>query len=755
MNMQVGEIYYDVTLDTAKMIRGQREVDASLKKTSGSLDNFERNLTFVAKAVASLATALYVVGRIDAFTKLNAQLKIATSSTEEFTRAQADVKRIAQESQADISSVAVLYARIASATKELGIAQQQVNDITRTVALALKVSGASAQETASATLQLSQAFASGVLRGEEFNAVNEAAPRLMQALADGLNVPRGALRAMAEDGRLTSAVLANELPKALEKLAQEAGSIQTIGGAFQMVRNELTLLIGEADKATGSSVLLTGAGKGLAEVLEQVATQLAESNRQAQAFDSNDAVQTWARETRTFLSYVVDAADMAWQTLSVLGRNVAFVFKSVGAEIGGIAAQAAAVAKGDFSRAAAIGDMIKADAEKRRAELDAADAKTLSRTKTMGQAMRDAWRAADSPQGRADALRMSGGARGGAGAGYDRAPAALPQAGGGTNRKLKAPGVDKESFDLYDAQVKAFIENQRMLQDAIDTSLDEAVRNNDARLQKRDQGRLEATQLVDPVEALRMEQEARIAVLEEYRVIDLENSQLYEDAKVAVAQETAQKIKDIEEKRVQDQLDAQSQLLGAYGGLFGNMADLARTFAGEQSGIYKAMFAVSKAFAIADSIVKIQQGIANAASLPFPANMAAIGSVVSATAGVISTIQSAKFSGGRRYGGPTNAGSLYRVNESGRPEMFTASNGNQFMMPTANGRVTSADKVGGGAVVNVVVNNNHSGAAVDVQRDNTGQVVSIAIKEVATQIAENRGPVWRALRGSTNTRGQL
>lgn len=79
--------------------------------------------------------------------------------------------------------------------------------------------------------------------------------------------------------------------------------------------------------------------------------------------------------------------------------------------------------------------------------------------------------------------------------------------------------------------------------------------------------------------------------------------------------------------------------------LFGNLAGLAKQFAGEQSGIYKALFAVEKAAAIARSIVAIQTGIAQAAAQPFPANLAAIASVASATAGIISTITSTTLQG--------------------------------------------------------------------------------------------------------------
>lgn len=258
MAEKVGEIYYEVTLDLDQMIKEQRRAQQHLDKTSSSLEGFQAKLTQVASAVAALASASYLIAQMDAYTKLSAQLKLATDSTAEFSKAMGQVKQIAQEAQTDISGVAVLYARITSATKEMGTSQAQVAAVTRAVALSLKVSGAGANEAASATLQLSQAFATGTLRGEEFNAVNEASPRLMKALADGIGLPVGQLREMAAAGKLTSEVMANALPKALKDLEQEAKSVQTIGGAFQQLRNEAALFIGEQASANGVVKVLTG-----------------------------------------------------------------------------------------------------------------------------------------------------------------------------------------------------------------------------------------------------------------------------------------------------------------------------------------------------------------------------------------------------------------------------------------------------------------------------------------------------------------
>lgn len=79
--------------------------------------------------------------------------------------------------------------------------------------------------------------------------------------------------------------------------------------------------------------------------------------------------------------------------------------------------------------------------------------------------------------------------------------------------------------------------------------------------------------------------------------------------------------------------------------LFGGIASLAKEFAGEESGIYKAAFAIEKAAAIARAIVAIQTGIAQASAIPFPQNIAAIASVASATAGIISTIRGTTIEG--------------------------------------------------------------------------------------------------------------
>lgn len=212
----------------------------------------------------------YVVAT-DAAKKMDAQLKLATTSQEEFNVAQAETFRIAQENQAPIADVVTLYSRLAPALRDVGKGQGETLKIIEAVTKSLRISGATAQETASTIQQFSQALGSGVLRGEEFNTLAESSPRLLRALADGLNVNVGALRDMAAEGQLTADVISNALIGQLPKLTREAAQLpETFSGAATKFNNQLTAAITTLDKFTSSSDVAIGSISRLSGVLGAV-----------------------------------------------------------------------------------------------------------------------------------------------------------------------------------------------------------------------------------------------------------------------------------------------------------------------------------------------------------------------------------------------------------------------------------------------------------------------------------------------------
>lgn len=202
----------------------------------------------------------------ESFGQLKARLTLAVAGFGDAAVAMTDVQRIANATGQTLDATGQLYTKMAGAAKSMGLDQAQVATVTETVAQAMRVAGADGQSAAGAMLQFSQAMASGVLRGEDFNSVYEAAPYLIDQLAKGLGVATEDMRALAEAGQLS----ARQVAAALETQAGTIGAAyaampQTVDQAMQRVRNALTAYLGDANQASGASAILASAIGTLAE----------------------------------------------------------------------------------------------------------------------------------------------------------------------------------------------------------------------------------------------------------------------------------------------------------------------------------------------------------------------------------------------------------------------------------------------------------------------------------------------------------
>lgn len=205
----------------------------------------------------------------DQYKGLQARLKLAVTSQEEFNRADAELFAIAQRNRAPLAETITLYARLAPSVQALGRSQSDVLAATDAIGQAVALSGASSEAAAGALLQLGQAFASGQLRGEEFNAVVEQTPRLAQAIADGMGVPLGALRALAQQGKITAQAVLDALLNQRGRLAEEYGSLpDTVSGALTRLKNAFLKAFGERDSRSGLTAGLAQAIQGVAQHLE-------------------------------------------------------------------------------------------------------------------------------------------------------------------------------------------------------------------------------------------------------------------------------------------------------------------------------------------------------------------------------------------------------------------------------------------------------------------------------------------------------
>jgi TP901 family phage tail tape measure protein len=189
---------------------------------------------------------------------------------------------------------------------------------------------------------------------------------------------------------------------------------------------------------------------------------------------------------------------------------------------------------------------------------------------------------------------------------------------------------------------------------------------------------------------------------------------------------------------------AQAQVLVQAGqNMFDELGKAIESFGGRQTAAYKAMFAASKAMSIATSAIKIQQGIAEAIALPWPANIAAIATVVAAAASIVSTIQSVnlEITGAKAAGGLVSRGQSYLVGERG-PEIFS---------PSSNGTIVPNDKIGGDTRV---VINNYTDVRPEVRERNEGdeRIVEVILRrvkgEISSEIRDGRGDVTRSMESS-------
>lgn len=236
----------------------------------------------------------------DAWNMMSARLSLATAGQREYLTAQRELFAVAQRIGVPIQETATLYGKLQQAVRQLGGEQRQAIELTESISQALRISGASASESQSALLQFGQALSAGVLRGEEFNSVVENSPRLAKALADGLDVPIGRLRKLAEEGRLTADVVIDALMTQKDVLAAEYTQLpQTVSAAFTRLTNAFGQWISRVDESTGFT-------KKLAEALTWLA-------------DNLDTVMAWLTRVAeiglgVLIYRMIPALIIAWQT---------------------------------------------------------------------------------------------------------------------------------------------------------------------------------------------------------------------------------------------------------------------------------------------------------------------------------------------------------------------------------------------------------------------------------------------------------
>lgn len=202
------------------------------------------------------AKAIIDIG--DAYTILQNKLQNVTESQSQVNLLTKELFNLANGTRASIGETATAYVRFDRALKILGKSQKESLRLTETVNKALIVSGTAPQEAASALLQLSQGFNAGRLQGDEFRAVSENIPIVLDAVAKALDVPINKVKQMSTEGKITAEVLFNAF-KLIEKQVDVtfAKTLPTVGQAMVVAKNKATQFFGELNKSVGFTAALS------------------------------------------------------------------------------------------------------------------------------------------------------------------------------------------------------------------------------------------------------------------------------------------------------------------------------------------------------------------------------------------------------------------------------------------------------------------------------------------------------------------
>ncbi|WP_052742151.1 tape measure protein [Kiloniella litopenaei] len=260
-----------------------RKMDQTVARTNSQFAGLGRVLSgAVVPALGAVAGALSVqqiYRYAEAWKQTENRLKLVTNGTAELTATQNSLFSVAQNTRSSFESTADLYSRVARSTEELNLSQSKLIELTTIVNQASRISGGGVQEAAAAVQQFGQALQSDRLQGDELRSILENAPRLAKALADGLGVSVGELRALGAEGSLTADKIVNALSTQSQALQEEFDKIEKTGAeALTQLDNAFLRLISTMDRATGFSKGFAKAVSGFSDFIEDAGLEDAEQS---------------------------------------------------------------------------------------------------------------------------------------------------------------------------------------------------------------------------------------------------------------------------------------------------------------------------------------------------------------------------------------------------------------------------------------------------------------------------------------------
>ena len=220
----------------------QQRFNRSIRDGSSAADGLWQKMKGIAATVGGMIGLKQTLGTSDQLTQTNARLNNALIKFDDggsIEELEAKVMASAQRSRAYYMDTAAAVAKLGTNARDAFTNMDEVIAFSELVNKSFVIGGAGAQEQSAAMLQLTQAMASGVLRGEELNSIFENAPGIIQSIAKHLDVPIGQIRTMASEGQITADIVKNAMFEAADDIENKFSNMpKTWGQIWTGMKNK-------------------------------------------------------------------------------------------------------------------------------------------------------------------------------------------------------------------------------------------------------------------------------------------------------------------------------------------------------------------------------------------------------------------------------------------------------------------------------------------------------------------------------------
>lgn len=207
--------------DTNRASNSQRQYNRQVRDGESAVGGLAKRVMGFAAAYVSLRGAQEVLNLSDELTQTSARLNLILKDGEDLEELQNKIFASAERSRGSYTAMSDIVAKLAQRAPDIWSSNDEAIQFSENLNKMFTIAGASQEEMSSASLQLTQALGSGVLRGEELNAVFESAPNVIQAIADYIDVPIGQIRNMASEGQITADIVKNAMLSATDEINEQ------------------------------------------------------------------------------------------------------------------------------------------------------------------------------------------------------------------------------------------------------------------------------------------------------------------------------------------------------------------------------------------------------------------------------------------------------------------------------------------------------------------------------------------------------